>query len=238
MSTISRGVDYSRSGIVFALFLALALLAFWPSYVSLPFARSSGYIHFHAATASLWMGLLIAQPLAIRARRFALHRLLGRASLVLAPLVLVSIVLLANSRIRMAEGPFYAIQTYILYLQISLAALFAVSWIGGLVTRRRMALHARFMACTAITLIDPIVVRLLLWRDSTPDWNYQWFTFAITDLVLLGLIWRERNATTGRGVFPAMLALFVLVQAPALTGWTQSPAWQGFARWFAAMPLT
>ena len=238
MSIVSRGMDFSRSSLLFALFLMLAVVAFWPSYVSQPFASSSGYIHLHAATATLWMALLVAQPLAIRNRRFALHRALGRLSWILAPLVLVSIVLLANSRIRGAPVGAYAIQTYILYLQVSLAVLFALSWLAGILTRRRMPLHARFMACTAVTLIDPILVRLLLWFDPTPDWNYQWLTFGVTDLVLLSLIWRERHATQGRGVFPAMLVLFVIVQAPALTGWTQDPAWQSFARWFAALPLT
>lgn len=238
MSSVSRSVDFSRSGAVFALCLLLALVAFWPSYLSLPFSSSSRYTHLHATAASLWMLLLIVQPLAIRRRHYRLHRALGRASLLLAPLMLVSVVLLANSRIRAANAGFYPIQTYILYLQVSLGTLFAVSWIAGLLTRRAMVLHARFMACTALTLVDPILVRFMLWRDPTPDWNYQWLTFGITDFVFAWLIWRERHAATGRGVFPAMLTLFVLAQAPALLGWTQQTWWQSFARWFAALPLT
>jgi hypothetical protein len=94
------------------------------------------------------------------------------------------------------------------------------------------------MICTGLTLVDPVVIRLMFWADPTPTWNYQWFTFGLTDVILLALIWLERDSRTGRRVFPAMLAVFVLAQIPALFALTNTPTWQAFARWFAALPLT
>jgi hypothetical protein len=239
MTSTPRTIELARSGVFFAALLALALAAFWPSYLSKIFDTSNPYIHLHAVTASMWVLMLIVQPLAIGARRFTMHRILGRASHVLAPLLVVIVVLLAHSRINEPDGRPYALQTYILYLQLSLALLFGVSYALAIRARRMVALHARFMVCTGLTMIDPVFARILFfWWDSTPTWNYQWFTFGLTDLVLVALIWLERKRTTGRAVFPAMLAFFVLLQAPALLGLTQSAAWQAFARWFAALPLT
>ena len=227
-------LDLTRSWKFFAAFLALALLAFWPTYLSQ--VRASGFFtHLHAASAASWMLLLVLQSWAIGARRVALHKLFGKLSYLLAPLVLVSILLLGHERIRGVEGEAYAIQTYILYLQLSLAVLFGLSYGLAIWTRRSVALHSRFMVCTALTLIDPVVIRLLFWIDPTPEWNYQWLTFGLTDLVLVALIWAERSNRAGRRVFPSMLMLFVLVQAPALLGLTNGPAWQGFARWFAGL---
>ena len=174
----------------------------------------------------------------MRSRNMKWHRTTGRISYVLVPAILLSIFLLAHSRLQGLQGVPYAIQTYILYLQVSLALVFAISYVAAVLTRHRTVLHARFMICTAFTLIDPIVVRLMLWADPTPDWNYQWLTFGLTDLVLLALIWRERHRPPGWKVFPAMLVVFVLSQIPALAGWTNAPAWQAFARWYAALPLT
>lgn len=94
------------------------------------------------------------------------------------------------------------------------------------------------MVGTAFTLLDPVTVRLLLWADSSPGWNYQWLTFALTDAVILGLIWMERDARRDRWVFPTLLAVFGLAQLPALLGLTGNEAWQAFARWFAELPLT
>ena len=234
----ARPIDFARSGPYLAAFLALAGVAFWPTYLSLGLDGSSFYTHFHAFTATAWMVMLIVQPLAIRTRRLEWHRMLGRASFVLAPLVLVSMVLLAHNRLRLATPDAYPLQTYILYLQVSLAFVFALSYALAIATRRRSYLHARFMICTAVTLIDPVVIRLMFWAAPTPTWNYQWFTFGLTDAVLVMLIWLERNGRAGRRVFPAMLAVFVLAQLPALLLLTNHPIWQSFARWFLGLPLT
>jgi hypothetical protein len=235
---IRRAIDFARSGPYFAAFLMLAFVAFWPTYVSVAPSASTAYTHLHAFTATLWMALLIAQPMAIRAKRLPLHRALGQASYVVAAGVLVSVVLLAHSRIQRLAPEAYEIQVYVLYLQTSLAAVFALSYGLAIWTRRTTAHHARFMICTALTLVDPVVIRLMFWIDPTPAWNYQWFTFGLTDAILVLLIWLERHNRTGRGVFPMMLAVFALAQAPALLLLTGSAPWRAFASWFASLPLT
>jgi hypothetical protein len=233
-----RTFHLSASGPFFASLLLLAMVTFWPTYVSLPPAANSPYTHFHAAVATLWVLLLIAQPMLIRAGRVRTHRALGKVSWGLAPVFVIAVVLLAHSRISGLEGPAFQMQSFILYLQISLTCVFALSYALAMATRKTMVYHARFMVCTGLTLIDPVVIRLLLWMDRTPDWNYWWLTFGLTDLVLIVLIWLERNASRGRGVFPAMLVVFVVAQIPALFQLTGQAWWQNFAHWFAALPLT
>lgn len=230
--------DLSHAGLWFAGLLGLAAITFWPTYVSLTPSANSAYTHFHAAIATLWVGLLIVQPLLIRSGRWQLHRAIGKVSWLIAPVFVIAVVLLAHSRIKGLEGMPYAIQTYILWLQVSLTVVFALSYVMAMVYRRETAVHARFMICTGLTLIDPVVVRLLLWVQNPPAWNYQWLTFTLTNLVILALIWLERRSPQGRWVFPSMLVVFVASQAPALFGLTQSGWWQAFAGWFAGLPLT
>ena len=114
------------------------------------------------------------------------------------------------------------------YVPLSLAALFALSWALGIATRRTMALHARFMVGTAMTLIDPVFVRLLNWIYATPPFPYQWITFSLTDAVFAVFIWRERHSRAGRGVFPVLLALFALSQFVALSGLQEARPWEAF----------
>lgn len=238
MHVTARPVDYSRSGPYLAGLFLLTLLAFWPTYLSQKAPPSSFYTHLHAISASVWMLLLIVQPIAIRRRRLDVHRLFGRVSYGVAPLVVWSMVLLSNHRIRIATPGSYPIQTYILYLQISLILLFGLAYVLAIYYRRVAAVHARFMVCTAATLIDPILIRVMFQIAPVPTWNYQWLTFGVTDLVLLILIWMERHSRSGRKVLPLMLLLFVVLQLPALFGWTDGALWQAFARWFASVPLT
>ena len=156
------------------------------------------------------------------------------ASYALAPLVLMSMVLLAHSK---THGLSVA-QNVGSYVPLSLTALFALSYALGILMRRTVALHARFMVCTALTLIDPVLVRMMFWVNPNPTWMYQWFTFAVTDLVFVVFIWRERHARVGRAVFPTMLGVFVLAQVILLFGFYQGSWWQAFVRWFVALPLT
>ena len=238
MQQTSRTFQLTSVGPWFAGLLALAIFTFWPSYVSLPPARSSPYTHFHALVATAWMLLLVGQPMLMRAGRRQAHRALGKASWVVGPLFIVAAVLLAHHRITVASPDFYPIQTYILWLQVSLGGLFALCWALAMAYRREMPIHARFMICTGLTLIDPVVIRLWNWIGFDPNVNYQWYTFGLTDAVFLLLIWLDRQSSKGRWVFPTMLGVFLLAQIPALFGLTQQAWWQSFARWFAALPLT
>lgn len=238
MQAASRPFEIARGWAYFTTLFAVTFLAFWPSYFSPGVASSSRYVHFHAASAALWMSLLIIQPYLIRTYRFDMHRAIGRVSYVLVPLVLISMILLANFRIRTVAAGDYAIQTYVLYLQFFLAALFAVSFVLAMIYRRDADIHARFMVCTGLTLIDPIFARIFFWAHSASAEYHQWLTFGLTDMVFLILIWFDRKNAHTRWVFRLMLAVFILAQLPALLWLTNGEMWQAFARWFQALPLT
>ena len=238
MQNTLKTYDPSVAWAWFAALLLIAIVAFWPTYFA-PGLRSSGpYIHIHAVTATVWMLMLIAQPWLIRTYRYDLHRQLGKVSFVIAPLVVVSMLLLANYRIRTAPPEAYQVQTYVLYLQISLVVLFATSYALAIVYRKAAEVHARFMVCTGLTLIDPVFARVFYWIHPSSVMYHQWLTFGLTDLVFVLLIILERRNQRGRWVFPLMLSVFVILQIPALLMLTELPLWQSFAVWFASLPLT
>ena len=238
MSGASQPLNLSRSPPYLAALLLVALAAFWPSYLSLGFAGSPTYVHFHAGACVLWMLMLIAQPIFITRRRMDLHRFVGKSSYVIAPMLIVSMVVLANYRINLIAPNDYAIQTYILYLQLSLAAVFALFYGLAIAYRHTTAMHARFMVCTALTLIDPILARILPVIAPEMIAFAQWISFTITDLVVIALIWMERRSATGRKIFPLALVILLLAQLPALMGIDRTDSWQQFTRWFASLPIS
>ncbi len=215
-----------------------AFVAFWPSYVSKPFAGVDARTHAHALVMALWCALLVAQPLLARARRADLHRQLGRVAWVLGPAVVASSLLLAQARFRAKDEATFQAEAATLYLPVSAAALFALAWGLGMAWRRTPALHARFMLCTALPLFDPVFGRILFFYfpPLPHELLYQALTYGATDLVLLTLILRERRLAAGRWAFPGMLALFVPAHLLWFT-WAQSPAWRPFAEWFRRLPL-
>lgn len=82
------------------------------------------------------------------------------------------------------------------------------------------------------------MVRFLEWAlpESFPMHPYFW-TVVIMDVILIGLIIRERKEKRGRWVFPLILGLYFVIQF-ILFGRVEIPGWVSLAEWFAALPLT
>lgn len=239
MKSTKRALPFENSGLYFMLLLALALIGFWPSYFSKFFDGTgdfSLYFHFHATFAVLWIAMLIVQPVLIRRKKFRLHRKVGKLSYILVPLVFISIILLAHSTLR---GP-----TENLGLELWIPAkdllIFAVGYGIAIRYRNQMAIHARGMIVAGIVLIEPALVRLILFIFF-PDQGFApggyLITIGMVYLLLIGLIIAERKQKVGRWVFPLALALYVFVHS-VLVFQIRIPPWQAFAEWFATLPLT
>jgi len=231
---------FPKSGFYFVILLILAIVGFWRSYFSKFFGDFFGdidhYIHFHALTMLLWLGMLIAQAFLIRYNQRSLHRRIGKFSYLLVPVLVVSLVLLAHSQITIHEYGLTYGRLYVLFLQLSLLAIFIIAYGLAIAHRHEPARHARYMICTALTLIDPAVARIPIDLPSIP-FSYQVWTFGLIDLILVVLIIMERHQKQGREVFPIMLAVFLFFQGLNLTS-TRSIIWDNFGFWFAKLPLT
>lgn len=216
------------------LLLAVAVLGFWKPYFS-QLGAAQGLAHLHVLMMLAWIGLLVAQPMLIRARQLAWHRRLGKASYVVVPLMVVTALLLAQMRLRSAPPEMLPFQQFILYLGLSASLLFLVIWGLGIRYRRDTTLHARFMAATALTLIDPSLVRVIIfWVPAVPPPLYQWITFGLVYAILL-LLTALDPLPRGRKVFIGILALFIAMHVSIMLV-PSTAAWQRFAMWYADLP--
>ncbi|MFV2059991.1 MAG: hypothetical protein ACC653_04855 [Gammaproteobacteria bacterium] len=229
-------MTFYKSRYYFIALLFLVFIAFWESYFSKLFDGVTSYIHFHAITMLLWVFMLITQVFLLKYNRHSLHKIIGRFSYGLVPLLVISLILLAHSQITIYDFGITYTRLYILFLQLSLLAIFIIAYSLAIFFRKSPVKHARYMISTSLTLIDPAVARLPLDIPPLP-FSYQVVTFSLIDLILIVLIVLERNQTKGREVFPIMLGIFLIFQILNLV-WTDSTTWDSFALWFANLPLT
>ncbi len=222
---------------VYVLLLAMAVPAFWPLYLSKLGGPIDRFTHAHAAVATAWCGLLIAQPL-LAARNLAAHRLLGRASYLLAPAFVVASVLLAHQRFRAMDEATFAREAPTLFLPLSAAFLFSVAYGFGVGYRRAMPLHARFMILTGLPMIDPVLGRTMFFHlPALPHpLHYQAITFGLTDLVVVALLFVPRATKGVRLAYGLPAALYPAAHALWFT-WVQGPGFLPFASWFRSLPL-
>lgn len=216
----------------------LALPAFWPAYLSKPLAPDR-YTHFHAAVGALWLALLIAQPALIALRRSDVHRAVGRAAFALAPLFVLSAILLAHFRFSRMDTATFAAEAYTLYLPLSAALLFGAAFALAMRFRRVASLHARFMACTALVLVDPVVGRVLAFHviELAQFWHYQLITFALEAAILAALALSLARGSAARRIFGAFAAAYLSVLGLWFTV-PRTALWHDFAGWFRQLQLT
>lgn len=142
----------------------LAILAFWPAYLS-KFTTSSYEFHAHGITASLWMLLLAAQSWTAGRADRSIHRKLGLVSLVLFPMFLaggVGIFLGMAQRFVGDASPFYGLfAPRLAWLDFVAVGGMAYFFFQALRLRRKVHPHSRYMLATVFFLIPPIIGRLM-----------------------------------------------------------------------------
>lgn len=186
-----------------------------------------------------WLLLLLVQPLLVQRRRLDLHRRLGRATWVVAPLFALSSTLLAHHQVARMELATLDAEAAFFYLPFHTTALFVVCYALGLVFRATPAAHGRFMVATALLMIDPVVGRILHFHfPPLPD--PRWIavlTFTLTDLLAAALVFTFRGPQPARRALQAMLALFVVAHVLWFTFAPTRP-WHDFVVAFRSLPLT
>jgi len=144
--------------------LLVTVTGFWASY----FTRIGGVplaFHVHAFSATSWLLLLIAQSLTIHNRRPAVHRLMGRASFALFPLLIAGFVMIINvtaQRYAAAESPFITAlgPSFGIGMVVAIAA-YLVLFYSALRHRQNIRLHSAYMLATPLILFESPFSRVM-----------------------------------------------------------------------------
>lgn len=226
---------YPRATFYFMLLLATAFLGFWGSYFS-RLADNDLTRHVHAATALSWVLLLITQAWLMRRRHYALHRRLGRFSLVLAPLFVVSGLFMVQHSLAHPSPFTQAFGARLTFLDLTTLAWFAIAYCLALYHRRDTPVHARYMASTAILVLPPALVRVVGTHlpGITSFEMALHLGYFITEALIAALILHDLRGGRLRAPYVLLLALTVMQQVVfvVLPG---VPWWTRFCEWIASL---
>lgn len=230
---------FRNSVFFFVLIPLFAVWGFWTTYFTRPPETMVAWDHLHGIGMFAWCAMLIAQSFLIRTNRRTVHRAVGKFSYLLAPYIVITTVALANYKIN--ERGLSELGLYVLNLQIFILVQFVVSYSLAIRNRKKPDVHARFMICTALTLLDPIFARVLLVNfmqfEMIVTGVAQMYTYGLIDVILISLVVWDWKSQQRKDVFLPMLVFFVLTQLPTFFV-LQSSAWEAFAGWFMALPLS
>lgn len=233
---------YHKSHLYFAAFFACMLAGFWYTYFTRLFQQETWRQHAHGIALILWCLMLVAQPLLIRAKQFAWHRRVGRASYVLVPALFVTTLDLLKYRLAAAprlEPGHFAFAALVINSLVAFAILYGLAiWF-----RTRPVIHARFMVATAFPMFTPITDRIisiylpllpphLPLIEGTP--NVPLVGFLMADAMLVGLSVWDWVSHKRWNVFPFALVVLLAYHWTFLYGY-QFTAWRSFCAWFVAL---
>lgn len=224
-----------NSAIFLTLLLPYMLAGFWPSYFA-KLGDVQARMHLHGGLMILWCVLLVSQSWLMRGGNRRAHRAFGQISYLLVPAIVLSTILMGRYGVGKSLPKIPLDVLYFLYVQLALLAFFALAYALAIANRRRPLVHARYMICTAMPMLDPIGARLL---HNTLEVGFpegQVITYGFTNAILLALAWWEWRRGTGSRVFLGMLGVLVLLQVPTFFLY-KTAAWLDFAIWFGTLPL-
>ncbi len=205
---------------VFPIMLVLVVLGFWPSYfASLQTWRLS--VHIHSALMFYWMGSLIAQALFVKTGRMDWHRRIGRASFIVAPLMVFFGFLMMREVLDLEGWPLSFSEIRPIWSAFGTIVHFALTYALAIYFRRDTQLHARFMISTGVILLGAAIFRIV-WVEN-PEMlgvvaavNKE---FVFLTLITIALILNDRRVGRIRAPFVITLVLLACRHV-VFTFWT------------------
>jgi len=196
--------SYRKLGYILLLIIPLVVIGFYPSYFGL-FPNFNEHIdtlvHMHFFLSILWVTILIIQPFLIVNKKHKWHKRIGKSTYVIFPLWILSFLVMIYKVIEK--------ETYdYLVFPIGNMIILIILYYFAIKHRKTTAKHMRYMIASAVVLIDPTIGR----------WTYNIFendliampiTYAIMNLILIGLIWMDKR--NGKDYKPYVEALVCFV---------------------------
>lgn len=231
----------------FLLLIPLVIAGFYKTYFSVFFEPTKSVIHFHFTLMALFVAMLIIQPLLIRYQKLRWHRILGKISYVLVPLVLLSGYLMIrfsyfrslndmNSKIQQGTVQLTgkeilreaaAIQA-IAFLYFGLLLLF---YSLAIYNRRNTHVHSRYMLATALTMLGPTVDRIIYFNTGLEKIagfiRIETVSFLIADIILAALLVMDYKNKRSTKALWVCLIVFVTVQLMYFT-LRRTSGWEWF----------
>ncbi|MES2795856.1 MAG: hypothetical protein V4683_07825 [Bacteroidota bacterium] len=219
----------------FAFLLIISIAGFYKTYL-VKFPNFNGFNwahHFHGAIMLLWILMLIAQPIFIRTKNMKWHRLVGKASYFIFPLLVLSFFLVGRAsyfrnlpekgEVEALAGMGFSGIPDMFYISIMYGL--------GIYYKKKTSFHLRFFATIGIMILGPGLGRFLLAVCGFPI-HIAMPAMGVS-FILGTLTWMIIDIRAKRSAFPMSVFLGILFTSIFVSSNGHSAWWQSFAKWIA-----
>ncbi len=158
---------YKNIGNYFLILILFIALGFYYPYFSLfpGFKSVTATIHIHAISLMIWTLILIAQPILIRYKKYRAHKILGRVTYFLVPLVILTFFgVMRQQYYEGLERNLSSAQSLkALFVSFTQAISIIIFYVLAIIKvhKGNIAAHMRYMICLFLQFIPPTFGRTL-----------------------------------------------------------------------------
>lgn len=226
-------VPYNRISLFFVLILAVITWGFYKTYIIF-FPSFEGFTfvqHFHGAMMMIWMLFLILQPLLIRYNKVSVHRIIGKISFFIAPLLMASIFLVNRlSYLRPVPGLSHEEKIAEIALTFPYIFAFGILYSLAIINRRNTYHHLRYMIGTSILMIGPGLGRaLMVYYNYTLSEAVQFHNYVILSIAALLFL----NDLLKKRSYRAFVTVLIVVICICLIWESRNTLWQPVGEFIA-----
>lgn len=233
---------FARAPFFFVGLLVLAGFAFTPLYL-MQLEQANLARHYHAVFGTLWLLVLVVQPLSIQLGAVSLHRKLGPVALLIGAGFISSLWTGLHTSLLNTAPFFTRYGELVAMQQLQTTLVFMFLFYKAVEHRRTTLLHARYMIATGLLFIEPILERVLsFWipgmMTSLDDIPFVMrcthASVLIVCALLLWLEWRGERCFVPFLVVTAVTTSKVIVMHVFQTG----TLWTSLSAWYAGLPVS
>jgi hypothetical protein len=202
---------YKNLSLFFIGILSIVILGFFKTYFGQfpTFNKVTNIQHIHGLLFLLWFIMLVIQPILIKKRKYRWHVIIGKVSYFLVPLIVISTFFIAKELYDKGNALDESKRFSSLYVPFYQIIDFIVLYLLAIYYKKKISYHMRYMIATSLAIYGAALKRLLINYMNMGAIDAFFYTFIITDLILLFLIvydWRN-----GKSFKPYVVSLLILL---------------------------
>jgi hypothetical protein len=208
---------YRNLGYFFLLFIVFVGLGFYFPYFSLfpGFASVTKTVHVHAIALLIWVGILITQPLLITYQKFRAHRLIGKLTYFLMPVIIISSIGVLRQQYEEGIADKLTPSNSLKSLYTSAAGLLCITIFYSLavyhIKKGNLSSHMRYMISLALMFIPPSFGRTLgYWLYMKQIYTYN-ISITLCMIILIGLIIYDRKKNLNFRPYAVALSFLFII---------------------------
>lgn len=210
--------QYKNLGFFLLILVAFVAAGFYKPYFSLIpnfDASITPLVQAHAILLMSFVALLVAQPLLIRNQQRELHKILGKLTYLLMPVLVASCVgvIFKEYDEALARTASVELALRAIFSDGAQLLLLIVFYLLAILNRRNVPVHMRYMIAVALIVAPAGIARVLGYWFEVPRYPSGLASNALLDAVLIALILFDRRNQLNFRPYLLVLPLFVLSHA-------------------------